>query len=128
MDIHVGGRIRLRRTVLGITQEKLGESLGLTLLQVQRYERGTNSIWASHLFNIARVLDVPIDFFFDDIPHDVGQDYPCTPFADLPPNTPGDQTLKRDTLELLRAYYRIPESETRQRVYRFTEALAEAKG
>src|ERR687886_2352058 len=67
-DVHVGARVRLRRTLLGMSQEKLGEALGLTFQQVQKYERGANRIGASRLFDLSRVLDVPIGFFFDDMP------------------------------------------------------------
>src|SRR3954468_9912069 len=72
IDVHVGGRVRLRRTLLGMSQEKLGEALGLTFQQVQKYERGVNRIGASRLFDLARVLDVPIGFFFDDMPDSLG--------------------------------------------------------
>ena len=65
IDVHVGSRVRLRRTLLGMSQERLGEALGLTFQQVQKYERGVNRIGASRLFDLARVLDVPIGFFFD---------------------------------------------------------------
>src|SRR4028119_993964 len=68
IDVHVGGRVRLRRTVVGWSQERLGEALGLAFQQVQKYERGVNRIGASRLFDLARVLDVPISFFFDDMP------------------------------------------------------------
>src|ERR1700693_3559843 len=68
IDIHVGSRIRLRRTLLGMSQERLGEALGLTFQQVQKYERGVNRVGASRLFDLSRVLDVPISFFFDDMP------------------------------------------------------------
>ena len=68
IDTHVGARIRLRRTLLGMSQERLGEALGLTFQQVQKYERGANRVGASRLFDLSRVLDVPISFFFDDMP------------------------------------------------------------
>ncbi len=68
IDAHVGTRIRLRRTLLGMSQETLGEALGLTFQQVQKYERGVNRVGASRLFDLSRVLDVPISFFFDDMP------------------------------------------------------------
>src|SRR5277367_5561364 len=68
IDIHVGSRIRLRRTLLGMSQERLGDALGLTFQQVQKYERGVNRVGASRLFDISRVLDVPISYFFDDMP------------------------------------------------------------
>src|SRR5919107_1994508 len=72
IDAHVGGRVRLRRTLMGMSQEKLGDALGLTFQQVQKYERGVNRIGASRLFDLSRVLDVPIGFFFDDMPDAVG--------------------------------------------------------
>src|SRR3954463_10029808 len=70
IDVHVGSRVRLRRTLLGMSQEKLGEAIGLTFQQVQKYERGANRIGASRLFDLSRVLDVPVSFFFDDMPQD----------------------------------------------------------
>ena len=67
IDIHVGSRIRLRRNMLGMSQEKLGESLGITFQQIQKYEKGTNRVGASRLQAIASILDVPVAFFFDDV-------------------------------------------------------------
>src|SRR5712675_2882260 len=66
IDVHVGSRVRLRRTMLGLSQEKLGDAIGLTFQQVQKYERGANRIGASRLHELSRVLDVPVEFFFDD--------------------------------------------------------------
>jgi transcriptional regulator with XRE-family HTH domain len=67
IDIHVGGRIRLRRTLLGMSQEKLGDALGLSFQQVQKYERGANRVGSSRLFDMARVLDVTVSYFFDEM-------------------------------------------------------------
>src|SRR5919198_2668524 len=67
IDIHVGGRVRLRRTLLGMSQEKLAEAIGLTFQQVQKYERGANRVGASRLFDLARGLDVPVSYFFEDM-------------------------------------------------------------
>src|ERR1700728_630098 len=75
IDVHVGSRIRLRRTLLGMSQERLGEALGLTFQQVQKYERGVNRVGASRLFDLSRVLDVPISFFFDDMPDSLANTY-----------------------------------------------------
>src|SRR3954454_9057216 len=75
IDVHVGSRIRLRRTLLGMSQERLGESLGLTFQQVQKYERGVNRVGASRLFDLSRVLDVPISFFFDDMPDSLAANF-----------------------------------------------------
>ena len=63
IDVHVGSRVRLRRNMLGLSQEKLGEAIGLTFQQVQKYERGANRIGASRLHDLSRVLDVPVSFF-----------------------------------------------------------------
>jgi transcriptional regulator with XRE-family HTH domain len=71
VDIHVGARVRLRRTLLGMTQTKLGDALGLTFQQVQKNERGTNRIGSSRLFLLSKILDVPVSFFFDDMAPEV---------------------------------------------------------
>ena len=68
IDIHVGSRIRLRRTMLGMSQEKLGEALGITFQQIQKYEKGTNRVGASRLQAISGILNVPVSFFFEDAP------------------------------------------------------------
>ncbi len=75
IDIHVGGRVRLRRTMLGMSQDKLAEALGLTFQQIQKYEKGVNRIGASRVFEISRVLSVPIQFFFDDFDAGTGRSY-----------------------------------------------------
>src|ERR1041384_7946973 len=67
-DVHVGSRIRLRRNMLGMSQEKLGETLGITFQQIQKYEKGTNRVGASRLQAISEVLAVPVAFFFEDAP------------------------------------------------------------
>jgi len=120
IDVHVGSRIRLRRTLLGMSQERLGEALGLTFQQVQKYERGVNRVGASRLFDLSRVLDVPISFFFDDMPESltsafggqgrrVGNIEPQENIAD-------DTLNRRETLELVRSYYRIADPALRKRV------------
>ena len=77
VDIHVGARVRLRRTLLGLSQEKLGEAIGLTFQQVQKYERGATRIGSSRLFDLSRVLDVPVGFFFEDMPSTVASRSPA---------------------------------------------------
>ena len=79
IDIHVGARVRLRRMMIGMSQEKLGESLGLTFQQVQKYEKGANRIGASRLFTIASILDVPVEFLFEDMPKSVLETMPSAP-------------------------------------------------
>ncbi|MEM7271107.1 MAG: helix-turn-helix transcriptional regulator [Pseudomonadota bacterium] len=68
VDVHVGSRLRLRRMIVGMSQEKLGEKLGLTFQQIQKYEKGLNRIGASRLFAISNILDAPVQYFFDDMP------------------------------------------------------------
>ena len=75
IDVHVGGRVRLRRTMVGMSQDKLADSLGLTFQQIQKYEKGVNRIGASRVFEISRILGVPIQFFFDDYDADTGRSY-----------------------------------------------------
>ncbi|MFC0410723.1 helix-turn-helix domain-containing protein [Roseomonas elaeocarpi] len=129
IDVHVGGRVRLRRTLLGMSQEKLGEALGLTFQQVQKYERGVNRIGASRLFDIARVLDVPIGFFFDDMPGSYGNNSTRSRingagFAEGQEGFEDDALNRRETLELVRAYYRITEPAVRKRVFDLIKSLA----
>ncbi|WP_343893889.1 helix-turn-helix domain-containing protein [Craurococcus roseus] len=130
IDVHVGGRVRLRRTLMGMSQERLGEALGLTFQQVQKYERGVNRIGASRLFDLARVLDVPIGFFFDDMPDGVGGGAsPGLPrrsvsgFADSQDGFEDDTLHRRETLELVRAYYRITDPAVRKRVFDLIKSL-----
>ena len=73
IDVHVGSRIRLRRNMLGLSQEKLGENLGITFQQIQKYEKGTNRVGASRLQAISSILSVPVAFFFEDAPEQTGQ-------------------------------------------------------
>ncbi|MXP65491.1 XRE family transcriptional regulator [Roseomonas sp. M0104] len=128
IDVHVGSRVRLRRTLLGMSQEKLGEALGLTFQQVQKYERGVNRIGASRLFDLARVLDVPIGFFFDDMPDAMGGNTALrnrlNGFAEHQEGFEDDTLHKRETLELVRAYYRITEPSVRKRVFDLIKSLA----
>ena len=110
IDVHVGGRIRLRRTLMGMSQERLGEALGLTFQQVQKYERGVNRVGASRLFDLSRVLDVPISFFFDDMPEPLAGLHggyagarSGSGFAESQDGFGTDEMLnRRETLELVR--------------------------
>jgi transcriptional regulator with XRE-family HTH domain len=127
IDVHVGGRVRLRRTLLGMSQEKLGDALGLTFQQVQKYERGVNRIGASRLFDLSRVLDVPIGFFFDDMPDALGGGMTAARRSfGMAEQQEGfdDETLhRRETLELVRAYYRISDPSVRKRVFELIKSL-----
>jgi len=128
VDVHVGGRVRMRRTLLGMSQEKLGEAIGLTFQQVQKYERGTNRIGASRLHDLSKVLDVPIGFFFEEL-----GDWQASKaaakvqgFAEEHADFDLDPMAKRETLELVRAYYRIKDPAVRKRLFEMCKALAAA--
>ena len=127
IDVHVGARIRLRRTLMGMSQERLGEALGLTFQQVQKYERGVNRVGASRLYDLSRVLDVPISFFYDDMPESVGgvRAIPrgASGFADAQEGFGDDTLSRRETLELVRAYYRISDPGVRKRVFELIKSL-----
>ena len=131
IDMHVGARLRLRRTLLGLSQEKLGEAIGLTFQQVQKYERGANRIGASRLFDIARVLDVPIGYFFEEMSQDTAQKSPSQLLdrddALEPEPYEKDPMARRETLELVRAYYKISDPQLRRRLFDMTKALARAE-
>ena len=126
IDVHVGSRVRLRRTLLGMSQEKLGEALGLTFQQVQKYERGTNRVGASRLYELTKVLDVDLAYFFEDL-----QDYTggkgaerLRKLAEAQEAEERDPLAKRETLEMVRAYYKIKEQSVRKRLFDMCKALA----
>lgn len=123
IDIHVGSRLRLRRTLLGLSQEKLGEAVGITFQQLQKYERGSNRISASRLFNLAQVLGVPVSFFFDDLPAGEGSIAENASRVQTQADEL-DSLARRETLELVRAYYRIPDPAVRKRTFDLIKALA----
>ena len=123
IDIRVGARLRLRRNMLGLSQEKLGELIGLTFQQVQKYERGANRIGASRLHELSRVLDVPISFFFDDT--DPVRAPAMGGFAEPPAEVfESDPLRKREMLELAQAYFSIKGRAVRRRLLDLVKALA----
>ena len=123
IDVRVGARLRLRRNMLGLSQEKLGEAIGLTFQQVQKYERGANRIGASRLHELSRVLDVPVSFFFDDT--DPVRAPAMGGFAEPPAEAfESDPLRKRETVELVQAYFSIEDAAVRRRLLDLAKALA----
>jgi len=121
VDIHVGSRVRLRRTQLGISQEKLAVELGLTFQQVQKYERAANRISASRLFQIGKVLDVKVPFFYEGYSD---ADAPSG-FAEPPAEAfQSDLLQRRDTIELFKAFYAIDDAALRRRLLDLARTLA----
>lgn len=124
VDIHVGSRVRLRRTMLGMSQERLGESLGITFQQIQKYEKGSNRIGASRLQKICEVLSVPISFFFEDAPNG-------TPtiggFREASgPNYVVDFLSTSEGLQLNRAFVKITDQKVRRRIIDLVRVLGDA--
>lgn len=119
IDVHVGSRIRMRRNMLGMSQEKLGESLGITFQQIQKYEKGTNRVGASRLQAIASIMEVPVAFFFEDAPGGAG-------LAEESQNTyVVDFLSSAEGLQLNRAFARISDPKVRRKIIDLTRALAE---
>jgi transcriptional regulator with XRE-family HTH domain len=133
VDTYVGSRVRQRRVLLAMSQTKLGNAVGLTFQQIQKYERGSNRIGSSRLFEFAKVLDVPVSHFFDEMPSNAlagrlmsgrgrkGFGEEGTPFEQEK-----DPMIKRETLELVRAYYKIREPRVRKRIFEMVKAVGAA--
>lgn len=126
IDRHVGSRVRMRRMMLGVSQEKLGEALGVTFQQIQKYEKGTNRVSASRLQHTARILDVPVSFFFDGAPADSN---PVAGFASGSGETYLPDLLGTpDGMQLGKAFMRIKNPKVRRKIVDLVETLAEAEG
>ncbi len=130
IDVHAGARLRQRRTLLGMNQTKLGDAIGVTFQQVQKYENGANRISASRLFALSQLLDVPVEYFFDGMPAAVAARSPAqggSRSKKLPSYEP-DPMATRETLELVRAYYKIEDADVRKRLRELINALPTAAG
>lgn len=123
IDIHVGSRVRLRRTMLGMSQEKLGEHLGITFQQIQKYEKGANRIGASRLQQISTVLNTPVAFFFEDAP---GMKPPTQAgFAEAEStNYVVDFLSSSEGLQLNRAFVKIRDAKVRRKIVEMVKALS----
>jgi transcriptional regulator with XRE-family HTH domain len=119
VDVHVGKRIRHRRWMLGMTQQQLGEAVGIKFQQIQKYETGMNRVSASRLWDIAEVMDVKIAFFFEGLSKSDGSEVAA------PDTSLGDLLADKKALELVRSYYAIPENQ-RRRLFDLARVLSEA--
>lgn len=128
VDRHVGKRVRLRRTLLGLSQEQLGDALNLTFQQVQKYERGTNRISASRLWDISQILDTSISYFFEDMSPQTKLGSPRKVNREeqklLEDDFERDPISRRETLELVRTYYSISEPNVRKRLAELIKIVA----
>ena len=121
IDIHVGSRVRLRRMMLGMSQERLGENLGITFQQIQKYEKGSNRVGASRLQHIANVLKVPVSFFFEDAP---GNAEEATGFGESNHSYVVDFLSSSEGLSLNKAFVRIRDPKVRRRIVDLVQSLA----
>jgi len=126
IDRHVGSRVRLRRMMLGMSQEKLGDALDLTFQQVQKYEKGANRIGASRLQQISHILQVPISFFFEGAPASAGQSMPA---GEVPsPAYLSDFLASSEGLALTKAFMQIEDLKVRRRIVDLVEAIVGGDG
>jgi len=125
IDRHVGSRVRMRRMMLGMSQEKLGDALALTFQQVQKYEKGTNRIGASRLQQISQILQVPVAFFFEGAPH-LNDAAVLAETADGAPSPSyvSDFLATSDGLSLTKAFMRIPDPKLRRRIVDLVQQIA----
>lgn len=125
VDVHVGARLRLRRTLLGMSQEALAEAIGLTFQQVQKYERGTNRIGAGRLYEISRVLGVPVSYFYENWnPRGSGHRSEAPGLSEAAAAFESLPGAHRETLELVRAFNRITDPTIRKKVGDLIRAMA----
>ena len=125
VDIHVGSRLRLRRTLLGMSQETLGDVVGLTFQQIQKYEKGANRMGASRLFEISQALNVPISYFFEEMPGDVeatGGRRVVLPEDGSQSEGRDDIMLRRETMEFIRAYGGIKDPKVQKEFEKMVES------
>ena len=135
IDVHVGNRIRLRRTLLGMSQDRMAALLGLTFQQVQKYERGMNRVGASRLWDIGNILDVPVGFFYEDMDKEVANQSPRTfslpaskisSFVEDKEFFDNDPMQRQETIELVRAYYKIPNRKAAKHLYDLIIAMSKS--
>jgi transcriptional regulator with XRE-family HTH domain len=131
VDVHVGTRLRLRRNLIGMSQEQLGKASGLTFQQIQKYERGVNRMGASRLYQIAQILGVPVSWFFEEMQalgdangNPPGMSDNIQDNIEGAPQNDNQILQRRETLELIRAYYRITDPKQRRKVYDLIKSMA----
>ncbi len=123
VDVHVGKRVRHRRWMVGMTQQQLGEAVGIKFQQIQKYETGMNRVSASRLWDIAKAMDVDVRFFFEGIEEGVTDSAPEEGQTESP-KMQGDLLADKEALELVRSYYAIPENQ-RRRLFDLARALTD---
>ncbi len=116
VDVHVGKRLRLRRSTLGMSQDDLGKQVGITFQQIQKYERGTNRVSASRIWEFARILNVPEDYFFEGLE------------GSKTSGDSDDQLLdSKESQQLIKAYYNVLKPQVRQKIRNLIQSIAESE-
>jgi len=132
IDVHVGARLRARRTLLGLSQTALGDVIGISFQQLQKYEKGSNRISASRLYDVSKLMDVDIGYFFDEMGQAIESESPAQLSRQKSKRSPRkppkseDPLHRRETLELVRAYYRITDPKIRGHVRKLFQSAASA--
>lgn len=132
VDVHVGKRLRVRRSLLGMSQEKLADAIGLTFQQIQKYEHGVNRISAGRLFQFSKILDVPVSYFYDQVGADNDDASAGVALAGFADNDQegfagpekDDVMQRKETLDLVRIYYSIEDEQKRKEILRFIKTMA----
>jgi transcriptional regulator with XRE-family HTH domain len=124
VDAHVGGRVRSRRALLGLSQERLGEMLGLTFQQIQKYERGANRISAGRLFELARILGVGVPYFYEGLTEDGPRRSYGFAEDEAPAPTPKESVTRAEGMQLTTAYGQISDPKVRRQVLELVKSLA----
>ena len=127
IDVHVGNRLRVRRTLLGLSQEKLAGAIGLTFQQVQKYERGLNRISAGRLYQFSRILDIPVSYFYENINQSNSSNLGLSDNDQDNFHYDGSEDLmeNKETIDLLRAYYSIQDTNMRKDILKFIKSMSQ---
>ena len=128
VDIHVGQRLRVRRSLQGLSQEKLAGKINLTFQQIQKYERGTNRISAGRLYQFSKILDVPVSYFYEQFGGSGDQSAASYGFSDTEQDAFGGEDImqRKETLELIKIYYAIKDTEKRKNIVKFIKSMADS--
>lgn len=135
VDRHVGKRLRVRRSLLGISQEKLADAVGVTFQQIQKYERGTNRVSASRLLRFSQILQVPVDYFYENLAAEDDQGRGLFGMADNEQEAFDSESggkiaeenlmEQKETLELVRSYYSVKDPKVRKDILKFIKTMAQ---
>ena len=122
IDVHVGSRLKMRRKLLSISQGEIGNNLGLTFQQIQKYEKGANRIGSSRLLKLSKILDVPVEYFFEEMP-DHAEQHARNFSLENPETFDQDRLVGLETLELVLNYYKIKNPKVRKKIFEFIKGI-----